>query len=86
MRSSPVSYKAYKKGTIHMKNLEMKTVFIPKNSRNDNERYVAVNGRRILVRTGEPVSVPLAFAEVIERSQKMDRQNDDYIARNRRED
>ncbi|MBR2473915.1 MAG: hypothetical protein IKB51_02675 [Clostridia bacterium] len=69
-----------------MKNLEMKTVFIPKNSRNDNERYVAVNGRRILVRTGEPVSVPLAFAEVIERSQKMDRQNDDYIARNRRED
>ena len=64
----------------------MKTVFIPKNGRNDNERYVAVNGKRILVRTGEPVSVPLAFAEVIERSQRMDRQNDDYIAKNRRDD
>jgi len=69
-----------------MKNLQMKTVFIPKNGRNDNERYVAVNGKRILVRTGEPVSVPLAFAEVIERSQRMDRQNDDYIAKNRRDD
>ena len=69
-----------------MKNTEMKTVFIPENGRNDNERYVAVNGKRILVRTGEPVAVPLAFAYVIEHSQRMDRQSDEYISENRRDD
>jgi hypothetical protein len=69
-----------------MKATEMKTVFIPKNGRNDNERYVAVNGRRILVRTGEPVSVPACFAEVIGHSQKMDRSSDEYIAANRAQD
>lgn len=69
-----------------MKNTGYKTVFIPKNGRNDNERYVAVNGRRILVRTGEPVSVPAEFAEVILHSLGMDRRNDEYIASNRRGD
>lgn len=63
-----------------------KTVFIPKRGRNDSERYVAVNGRRMLVRTGEAVELPLEFAEVIENSQKMDIQSDSYIAQNRRED
>ena len=69
-----------------MKNAGYNTVFIPKNCRNDNDRYVAVNGKRILVRTGEPVSVPVPFAEVIEHSLGMDRRSDEYIARNRRED
>lgn len=63
-----------------------KTVFIPKNGRNDNERYVAVNGKRILVRTGEPVSIPSEFAEVVENSLKMARVCDEYITENRRED
>lgn len=63
-----------------------KTVFIPKRGRNDSERYVAVNGKRMLVRTGEAVELPLEFAEVIENSQKMDIQSDSYIAQNRRED
>ena len=65
---------------------EMKTVFIPKKGRNDNERYVAINGKRILVRTGTAVQVPAHFAEVIEQSQRMDRFSDEYIAKNRRQD
>ena len=69
-----------------MKKCEMKTVFIPKQSRNDTERYVAVNGRRILVRCGETVNVPKEFAEVIEQSLKMNALSDEYIAENRRED
>ena len=69
-----------------MKKCEMKTVFIPKQSRNDTERYVAVNGRRILVRCGETVNVPKEFAEVIEHSLKMNALSDEYIAENRRED
>jgi len=69
-----------------MKKNEMKTVFIPKQSRNDTERYVAVNGRRILVRCGEAVNVPKEFAEVIEHSLKMSALSDEYIAENRRDD
>lgn len=66
--------------------IKTKTVFIPKLGRNDSERYIAVNGERMLVRTGEAVELPVPFAEVIENSQKMDAQSDDYIAKNRRED
>ena len=66
--------------------IKTKTVFIPKLGRNDSERYRAVNGERMLVRTGEAVELPVPFAEVIENSQKMDAQSDDYIAKNRRED
>ena len=71
-----------------MKNSEtvMKTVFIPKIGRNDNERYVAINGKRILVRCGEAVKVPSEFAAIIEHSQLMEKQSDAYIAQNRRED
>lgn len=51
-------------------NNEKKTqaVFIPKLSKNDDSLYVAVNGRRILVKKGETVELPLPFAEVIENS------------------
>lgn len=45
-----------------------KAVFIPKLSKNDDSLYVAVNGRRILVKKGETVELPLPFAEVIENS------------------
>lgn len=72
--------------STNKENMQTKTVFIPKTGRTDTERYVAVNGKRILVRTGEPVEVPLCFAAVIEESLKMDRLSDEYIAENRRED
>ena len=67
-------------------NKKTKTVYIPKMGRNDNERYVAVNGKRILVRTGVAVEVPLPFAYVIENSLSMGVRSDAYIAENRRED
>ena len=48
-------------------------VFIPKESRNDTERFVSVNGERILIQTGKTVEVPengpkyLALSESLER-------------------
>ncbi|MBQ7114902.1 MAG: hypothetical protein IJN94_00645 [Clostridia bacterium] len=52
-------------------NEELVSVFIPKQSRNDTERFVAVNGERILVQTGKTVEVPKRFAEVIKNSEAM---------------
>ena len=43
-------------------------VFIPKTDKNDEALFVAVNGRRMLIRKGETVEVPCAFAEVIAHS------------------
>ena len=45
------------------------TVFVPKTSKYDDALYVAVNGRRILVKKGETVKLPAAFAEVIRNSE-----------------
>ena len=67
-------------------NSEKYTVFIPKRGRNDNERYVAVNGKRMLIRCGESVNVPYEFKEIIEQSQMQDRISDAYIAENRKDD
>lgn len=47
-----------------------RTVFIPKSSRNDDSQFVAVNGKRILVKKGETVSLPEAFYEVIMNSER----------------
>ena len=50
---------------------KMVSVFIPKESRNDTERFVSVNGERLLIKTGIAVEVPERFAEVIRNSEKM---------------
>ena len=55
------------------------TVFIPKESKHDDALFVAVNGRRMLVRKGEAVSLPLPFAAVVRHSQEMKRRADSYI-------
>ena len=34
-------------------NISKRTVFIPKRSKNDTERYVAVNGENMLIQTGK---------------------------------
>ena len=47
------------------------SVFIPKQSRNDTERFIAVNGERILVQTGKTVEIPERFAEVVRNSENM---------------
>ncbi len=58
------------------------SVFIPKQSRNDTERFIAVNGERILVQTGKTVEVPERFAEVIRNSEKMAAVSAEYIDAN----
>jgi len=61
------------------KNAAMKTVFIPRRSKNDTERYVAVNGENMLIQTGKAVEVPLRFAAVIEASQRQDSAAEAFI-------
>lgn len=55
------------------------TVFIPKESKHDDALYVAVNGQRLLVRKGEPVSLPRRFAEVINNSFAAAKRAESYI-------
>ena len=47
----------------------LEEVFIPKSNKHDDAQYVAVNGKRILVKKGEVVRLPAAFAEVIRNSE-----------------
>ncbi len=61
---------------------KMVNVYIPKQNRGDTERFVAVNGERILVQTGKNVKVPERFAEVIKNSQEMAAVSDAYIDAN----
>ena len=58
------------------------SVFIPKQSRNDTERFIAVNGERILVQTGKTVEIPERFAEVVKNSEKMAAISAEYIDAN----
>lgn len=62
---------ANKKQETALKNEKLVSVFIPKTSRNDTERFIAVNGERILVQTGKTVEIPERFAEVVANSEKM---------------
>ena len=48
---------ANKKQETTLKNEELVSVFIPRTSRNDTERFIAVNGERILVQTGKTVDL-----------------------------
>lgn len=73
---------ANKKQEITLKNEELVSVFIPRTSRNDTERFIAVNGERILVQTGKTVGIPKRFAEVITNSEKMATVSAAYIDAN----
>ncbi len=64
------------KKTIHK---DTKTVFIPKTSKNDDSLFVAVNGKRILVKKGEAVELPTTFAEVIENSFRAGKEAESFI-------
>ena len=72
------------KGNIMIKTKKEKlvSVFIPKESRNDSERFIAVNGERILVQTGKTVEIPERFAEVIKNSEDMAAVSAEYIEKN----
>lgn len=58
------------------------SVFIPKQSRNDTERFISVNGERILVQTGKTVEIPERFAEVLKNSERMAAVSAAYIDAN----
>ena len=57
----------------------LESVFIPKRDKHDDALFVAVNGRRILVKKGETVSLPAPFAEVIRNSFAAEKLAQDYI-------
>ena len=46
-----------------MKKTKKEVIIIPKRSKGDNERYLACNGRRVLIKTGVPVEVSSEIAE-----------------------
>ncbi len=54
-------------------------VFIPKLSKNDDALFVAVNGKRMLIKKGETVNVPREFYEVIENSRKQTLEAEQFI-------
>ena len=60
-------------------------IFVPKTSKNDDSLFVAVNGKRILIRKGELVKVPKAHAAVIKNSFKQTAKNEEFIAANSKE-
>ena len=47
-----------------MKKTKKEVIIIPKRSKGDNERYLACNGRRVLIKTVVPVEVSSEIAEV----------------------
>lgn len=57
-------------------------VFIPKLHKNDDALFVAVNGKRLLIRKGETVMVPREFYEVIENSRRQALQSEEFILSN----
>ena len=60
---------------------ETRTVFIPKESKHDDALFIAVNGRRMLVKKGESVELPVPFAAVVEASMDARREAERYIDR-----
>ena len=58
------------------------SVFVPKQNRNDTQRFVSVNGERILVQTGIEIRIPQRFAEVLNNSQAMQTQAESFIEAN----
>lgn len=55
------------------------TVYIPKTGKHDDALFVAVNGQRLLVRKGEPVTLPVKFAEVIKHSEEAAKYAESFI-------
>lgn len=61
---------------------ELVSVYIPKEGRNDDSLYIAVNGRRMLVKKGVPLMLPKMFADVVKNSQRQDAAAQKYIEEN----
>lgn len=44
--------------------IEKVKIYIPKRNKNDNERFIACNGKRVMLQTGKTVEVSPEIAEV----------------------
>lgn len=62
--------------------METVEIYIPRKNKGDTERYVAVNGENMLIKTGCTVTVPLRFAEVIRESERCDAAAEAFIEAN----
>lgn len=64
-----------------VKTADRKTVpvFVPKSGRDDDDLFVAVNGKRILIQKGKTVYLPPEFAEVVENSLMAQTDAEKYI-------
>ena len=61
---------------------ELVTIQLFKDSgKYSDDLFVAVNGERIMIQRGVPVTIKKKFAEVIERSQLQDQQTDALMTR-----
>ena len=69
-----------KKQTTKKATETLETVFIPKRDKHDDSLFVAVNGRRMLVKKGENISLPAPFAEVIRNSFSAEKLAEEYIS------
>lgn len=68
-----------------MKKSKKLTVFIPRLHKNDDALFVAVNGKRMLIKKGEPVEVPPEFYEVIKNSERQAASAESFIQLRSRE-
>ncbi len=57
-------------------------VFVPKTGRGDDDLFVAVNGKRILIQKGKTVYLSPAFAEVVQNSLDAQAKADAFIEHN----
>ena len=64
---------------ISVPTVEYEEIFIIPESKGDTERYIAVNGERILVQTGKRVMVEKKFAEIIRNSQAQEAEAQAFI-------
>ena len=69
-------------GKIEKKSEKTVKVYIPRKNKGDISRFVSVNGRNALIRTGEFVDVPAEFAEVIAESIRADAEAERFVAKN----
>ena len=54
-------------------------VFVPKEGKGDDDLYLCVNGRRMLIQKGKTVYLPPEFAEVVEHMFEARAEADAYI-------
>lgn len=71
-----------KKTMVKNEGEKLVSVFISKKNRSDTQRFVSVNGERILVQTGVEVKIPQKFAEVLKNSEEMQTQAESFIEAN----